>query len=216
MIDHKRYLYDYPRANIERKRKTEPWETYRYQHNESPEAGGFAMASGRGLSVAIKPLSRSKPVHGSPPDIIPYDNLSLEDVDSHIYATPEINVEKEVQVKEKDKDQGKSRKSKGASIKSKLLRLSRSLQKYKRRSTVDVNGEYDVPNPVNSTHRFSKPQYESAIPVGTRINNELTYSFNHSRAPQYGLAKPLGNKYKSTDASKEFEVDKAIYFEPIS
>jgi hypothetical protein len=28
------------------------------------------------------------------------------------------------------------------------------------------------------------PQYESAIPVGTRINNELTYSFNHSRAPQ--------------------------------
>jgi hypothetical protein len=60
------------------------------------------------------------------------------------------------------------------------------------------------------------PQYESAIPVGTRINNELTYSFNHSRAPQYGLAKPLGNKYKSTDALKEFEVDKAIYFEPIS
>ena len=267
MIDHKRYLYDSPRANIERKHKTEPWETYRYQHNESPEAGGFAMASGRGLSVAIKPLSRSKPVHGSPPDIIPYDNLSLEDVDSHIYETPEINVEKEIQVKEKVKDQGKSRKSKGASIKSKLLRLSRFLQKHKRRSTVDVNGGYDVPNPVNSTHRFSKSrsvgvtqeihipvqqsltkysnyqlampladtskdhslstavcgkqitsslQYESAIPIGTRINNELIYSFTHSRAPQYGLAKPLGNKYKSTDASKEFEVDKPIYFEPIS
>jgi hypothetical protein len=46
MIDHKRYLYDSPRANIERKRKTEPWETYSYQHNESPEAGGCAMASG--------------------------------------------------------------------------------------------------------------------------------------------------------------------------
>ena len=112
MIDHKRYAYDSPRANIERKRKTEPWETYSYQHNESPEAGGCAMASGRGLNFPIKPLSRSKPVHGSPPDINPYDNLLLEDVGSHIYATPEINVEKEIQVKEMVKDQGKSRKSK--------------------------------------------------------------------------------------------------------
>jgi hypothetical protein len=85
------------------------------------------MASGRGLNFPIKPLSRSKPVHGSSPDINPYDNLLLEDVGSHIYATPEINVEKEIKVKEKVKDQGKSRKSKGASIKSKLLRLSRSV-----------------------------------------------------------------------------------------
>ena len=152
MIDHKRYVYDSPRANIDRKRKTEPWETYSYQHNESPEAGGCAMASGRGLNFPIKPLSRSKPVHGSPPDINPYDNLLLEDVGSHIYATPEINVEKEIQVKEKVKDQGKSRKSKGTSIKSKLPSLSRFLHKYKRRSTVDVNGGYELPNPVNSTH----------------------------------------------------------------
>lgn len=268
MIDHKRYLYDSPQADIERKRKTEPWETYRYQHNESPESGGFAMASGRGLSVANKQFSKSKPVHGRRPDIIPYDNLSSKDVDSHIYETPEINVEKDIQVKEKVKDQGKFKKSKGASIKSKLLILPRYLQKYRRRLTVDVDGVYDVPNPVNPLSRFSKsrsiglsqeinipvqqsltkhshyelalpladtnrdhslkpavcgkqitssekPQYESAMPIITRINNELAYNFNKSRAPQYGLAKPHDNKYKSNDASKDCETDKAIYFEPI-
>lgn len=269
MIDHKRYLYDSPRTDRERKHKTEPWETYRYQHNEMPDAGGFAMSSGRGLSVANEQFPKSKPVYGNPPDIVPYGNLSTKDVHSHIYATPELNVEKEIKVKEKVKNQGKFRKSKGSSIKSKFLSLPRSLQKYKRRLTVDVNGGYDVPNPVNPSNRFSKSrsvgvtqdmhipvkksltkypnyelalplentsrdnslstavcrkqitsskhqQYESDMPIGTRINNELTYCFSNSRAPQYGLSTPLGNKYKSTDASKEFEADKAIYFEPIS
>jgi hypothetical protein len=142
---------------IERKRKTEPWETYSYQHNESPEAGGCAMASGRGINFPIKPLSRSKPVSCVTPTEHDLEKRWVELTGlgtSYPPFTSTVDV----------------------------LLYQQSLTNYSNYQLAmplaDTSKDHSLSTAVCGKQITSSKnlQYESAIPIGTRINNELTYS----------------------------------------
>ncbi|XP_052069155.1 uncharacterized protein LOC127708340 [Mytilus californianus] len=240
MINHKQYVYDQPTQEKEQ-RKTEPWVNYKYRPSLPVGIGGFIMTGGRGLSIAD--TIRSREIETSlrktenPPDIILHNSVTGEDTDNNIYATPQLPMSEN----EKAKRRGSHflRKITRKGIKSKLLKIPKSIKKIRRQTVATTEDEYDVPNPVGrpaantqsllieSNERHGLPvHYEFASPLvnTNRCSNLASEHFIESKGLKktyrsntksslispYQLAKPLPNP---REPPEEKEI---VYFEPVA
>ncbi|VDI18749.1 Hypothetical predicted protein [Mytilus galloprovincialis] len=241
VINHKQYVYDQPTLEKKQKRKTEPWVNYKYRPSLPVGIGGFTMSGGRGLSIAE--TNRSRDIETSlrktenPPDIILHNSNTGEDTDSNIYATPQVPTSEN----EKTKGRGSKllRKLTRKGIKSKLLKIPKSIKKIRRQTVATTEDEYDIPNTVGrpaantqsllieSNERHGLPaHYEFASPLvnTNRCSNlasehlierkglKRTHIMNTKSAliSPYQLAKPLPNP---RETPKEKEI---VYFEPVA